>query len=433
MIRDIAQRVAGLSFGDLSGSAKERLLLALLGNLSVAVAGVRYTLVPAPPEGGKIRLFSGQTTSDPRAAAFWNAAAMHSRTQDDFHPVGNLHIGTVVTPALLALADETELSGADFVDGLAAGYMVAVGLSRLFSPKTTPRGLRSTSLYAPFGATAAVARARHMSVDAIASALALTTAFNAGQTQTWVDGTDEWQVHTGVAAQSGLVATALAAAGVRGGDHALDGPAGFYRAVVGEEVTFARVQSDFDNPSLGIEENVLKRYPVSGICQSVVLAAERAVAQLDAKAQPRAVRIEMNSFEIGYPGNMNRGPFRSFSDKLMSAAFCASSVVASRGFTFGDFHSGGNAARDALIAATEVVVDPALPLLSSRVTLTTADGKTVTGQVANSRAEVALDGSTIDPWAIGLWEEGGRTRQDYERCRDAVRGLPRAANARLPL
>lgn len=432
MISEIAQRAVRLNYNDLSAAAKDRLLLSLLANLSVGVAGVRYALVPDPAvDGGKFRLLSGKRAGSATEAAFWNGAVMHARTQDDFHPVGNLHIGTVVTPALFAIADETDISGVEFLSALAVGYMVAAGLSRPFSPVTTPRGLRSTCLYAPFGATAAVGRARKVSADILGSALALTTAYNAGVTQTWVDGTDEWQVHTGLGAQTGLSTIRLALAGVRGGEHALDGPSGFFRAVVGQEVTFATVAKDFDTPSLGIEENVLKRYPVSGICQSVVLSAERAVAQLKPGAEPRALRIHMNSFERGYPGNLNKGPFRSFSDKLMSAAFCASSVVAHRGFRFEDFHSGPHSVRDRLIAATEVLEDKALPLLSSWVEIDTAEGKAV-GRVENSRAEVALDWSTIDPWATGLWEEAGRSRADYERCRDAVRNLPHASSARVP-
>jgi 2-methylcitrate dehydratase PrpD len=434
VISDIARLAASVSFDRLSPAAQDRLLLCLLANLSVGIAGVRHAVVPEPAAaGGRYRLLSGSRAGDPRAAAFWNGCVMHARTQDDFHPVGNLHIGTVVLPALLAVADESELTGANFLSALAAGYAVAVGLSRQFSPVTTPRGLRSTCLYAPFGATAAVARARAVSSAQMANALALTTAFNAGETQTWVDGSDEWQIHAGLGAQNGLVANDLAAQGVRGGEHALDGPAGFYRAVVGEAVSFKDIEADFD-ASNAIEETAIKRYPVSGICQSVVLAAEQVARELAAKAgRAAALRIELNAFEITYPGTLNRGPFRSFGDRLMSAAFCASSVVAHGGFRFDDFHSGPQAPRDELIGRTEVVPDAGLPLLSSRVIARTTDGGSITASVKDSRAAVAIDWSSIEPWAIALFQEAGRTRKDYEACRDAVRDLATAKQARLPI
>lgn len=169
MIEEISRRVASLSLDGLGEAARSRMALCLLANLAVGVAGVRHCVLSPPARGaGAYGLLSGGRAADARPAAFWNAAAMHARTQDDFHPVGNLHIGTVVIPALMAVADETELSGRAFLEALAAGYTVATGLSRSASPRTTPRGVRSTGLYAPFGATAAVAKARGYGHDTTA-------------------------------------------------------------------------------------------------------------------------------------------------------------------------------------------------------------------------------------------------------------------------
>src|ERR1700723_1322902 len=162
MVREIAELVAAFDLDDLSAHAARRLNLILLANLSVAAAGVPYCVFTEPAKGSPYRLTSGSTTSNAAAAAFWNAAVMHARTQDDFHPVGNIHIGTLVIPALLAIADEIPVTGREFLSALAVGYMVAVGLSRSSSPLTSPRGLRSTSLYGPFGVAAAVGTLRSL-------------------------------------------------------------------------------------------------------------------------------------------------------------------------------------------------------------------------------------------------------------------------------
>lgn len=164
-----------------------------------------------------------------------------------------------------------------------------------------------------------------------------------------------------------------------------------------------------------------------------MLAAKQIARGLAAKGtRAEAMRVEMNAFEITYPGTLNRGPFRSFSDRLMSAAFCSSSVVAHGGFHFQDFHTGPHAARDKLVERTEVVSDAKLPLLSSRIVARAADGSSITAVVENSRDEVAIDWSSIDPWAIALWDEAGKSRADYEACRDAVRNLPSARRVHLP-
>lgn len=433
MIQALAERVVGFSYDALSEAAKDRLKLCLLANLSVGVAGVRYCMLPEPEAGGRFRLLSGRHTTQARDAAFWNAAVMHSRTQDDFHPVGNLHVGTVVLPALLAAADAMEPSGRGFLDALGAGYMVGVGLSRSFSPLTTPRGLRSTGLYAPFGASAAVARLRQASKEHTASALALTTVFAAGTTQAWIDGSDEWQVHPAHGAETGIRTNALAECGVEGGEHALDGQAGFYHGLVGQRPSFAELEGDLD-PSAAIEETVIKRYPVSGICQSVVLASEHVASRLPAdKDSIRRILVQMNSFEMRYPGTLNRGPFRSFGAKLMSATYCSASVIGNGVFDFSDFHNSESTARDRLIPITEIAEDTTLPLLSARVTVGLADGRLVTEEVKNSRDEVAIEWNSVDSWASALWEEADRSAAAYEACRDVVRDLEFQSKLHLPL
>jgi 2-methylcitrate dehydratase PrpD len=261
------------------------------------------------------------------------------------------------------------------------------------------------------------------------SALALTTAFNAGQTQTWIDGGDEWQVHVGAGAQAGLFANELAAAGLVGGAHALDGPAGFFSAVVGRKVCFSDIAGDFD-PSAAIEENSIKKYPVSGICQSVVLASERLSVKLPADKPITAILVEMNPFEMRYPGTLNRGPFRAFGDRLMSVAFCTASVLRHRGFRFEDFHIGPDAERDRLADMVKVADDERLPLLSSRVTVTTPAG-TTTEHVENSRRDVAIEWDSVDDWAEALWKEAGRAPAEYRACRAAILDLPNAAAARI--
>ncbi len=259
MVREIAELVSAFDLGDLSASAAQRLNLTLAGQPERGRGRRAVLRVCGTGAGRRLSLFSGGTAPNPSAAAFWNAAVMHARTQDDFHPVGNIHIGTVVIPALLAVADEITVSGREFLSALAAGYMVAVGISRASSPLTSPKGLRSTSLYGPFGVAAAVGKLRGASTEQIAGALGLATAFASGTTQTWIDGSDEWQLHVALCAEAGLRAVDLAMAGVVGGSQALSGSAGFFNAFTGRRQAFSDIAADFE-PSSAIGECVIKRY-----------------------------------------------------------------------------------------------------------------------------------------------------------------------------
>ena len=130
MIVPLGQLLSLVTWKSLGQEAQQKLLLCLLANLSVAVAGQSALRLPHPARGSGHLLLDGGQTASAREAAFHNAALMHARTQDDFHPIGNLHIATVVLPALIAQAERAAVSGERFLDALAAGYAAAAGLSR---------------------------------------------------------------------------------------------------------------------------------------------------------------------------------------------------------------------------------------------------------------------------------------------------------------
>lgn len=424
MIEEIARRLHEVRWKTLSPAAQRKLLLCLLANVSVGVAGGSAMRLPRPAPARGHLLLDGGETGNPRDAAFCNAALMHSRTQDDFHPIGNLHIATIVLPALIAEAERRASGGEEFLDAMAVGYACSAGLSRQFSPMTTPRGLRSTSLYTSIGAAAAVARLRGQDPAGVANTMALSSQSAFGTTQCWRDGSDEYQLHTANAASQALLCAELTEEGVVGGAHALDGPSGFYSALMGQTPTFESIASDFE-PNAAILDSVLKRYPVSGICQPVVRLTEGLRAQLIGRRVER-VRLEMNSFEMNYPGTLNAGPeFRSFSDKLMSARYCVASVIEAGRFDFDAFMRPLSREASRVVAATDVVPGEGLGTLSCRITITAEDGSTIKGELRNGGSELAIDWTTIGDWCADLWTSAGRSVADCERAREAVLALPR--------
>ena len=422
MIRELGQQLHQVRWATLSKDAQSKLLLCLLANLSVAVAGRPALRLPRPTAGVGHLLLDGGQAASARDAAFHNAALMHARTQDDFHPIGNLHIATVVLPAVLAEAERRNVSGEALLDAVAAGYAAAVGLSRQFSSITTPRGLRSTCLYAGMGAAVAVSRLRGHGPEGIGNTLGLASQSGFGTTQCWRDGSDEYQLQVANAASQALLCAELTEGGVVAGEHALDGPSGFYPALTGVTPRYLDIAADFE-PNAAIVETVLKRYPVSGICQPVVRLSERLAAQLEGRTVERIV-IEMNTFEMNYPGTLNAGPvFKSFSDRLMSARFCAGSVLEAGRFDFDAFVKPASRALSRLISVTEVRADVDLGPLSCRIEITAQGGASVCGELRDGGKDLAIDWDTIDHWAGALWQEAGRAPA-YPALRAAVLGLP---------
>jgi hypothetical protein len=427
MIRQLGQQLRAVAWKSLGEEAQRKLLLCLLANLSVAIAGRPALRLPRPVAGTGHLLLDGGQTPVARDAAFHNAALMHARTQDDFHPIGNLHIATVVLPALLAQAEHggahRVATGEGFLDALATGYAAATGLSRRFSPVTTPRGLRSTCLYAGMGAAAAVGRLRGQDARGVGNTLGLAAQSGFGTTQCWRDGSDEYQLHVANGASQALLCAALTDGGVVAGEHALDGPSGFYPALTGVTPVFQEISADFE-PNTAIVETVLKRYPVSGICQPVVRLSERLAPQLVGQAIT-GVLIEMNAFEMNYPGTLNAGPvYRSFSDRLMSARFCAGSVLEAGRFDFDAFLRAPSARLSQLMGATDVRAGDDLGTLSCRITVTMAGGAVVRGELRGGGQELAIGWDTIDAWCLELWRSAGRNEDAFARTRAAVLALP---------
>lgn len=423
MIAELGRQLHGVRWRDLGEAAQRKLLLCLLANLSVAVGGRSALRMPRPVPGAGHLLLDGGQTAGARDAAFHNAALMHARTQDDFHPIGNLHIATLVLPALLAGAERRPVSGESFLDALATGYAAATGLSRRFSPLTTPRGLRSTCLYSGMGAAVAVSRLRGHDAEGMANTLGLASQSGFGTTQCWRDGSDEYQMHVGNGASQALLCADLTDAGVVAGAHALDGPSGFYPALTGQTPRHADVADDFE-PNAAIVETVLKRYPVSGICQPVVRLAERLVPQLEGRAVER-VAIEMNAFEMNYPGTLNAGPgFRSFSDRLMSARFCAGAVLEAGRFDFDAFLAPPSPALSHLVSVSDVRAADDLGTLSCRIEIGLEGGVAVHGELRDGGKELAIGWDTIDDWSLALWQAGGRSAPELARARAAVLALP---------
>ena len=424
MITPIGERLHAIAWKQLHQPAQRKLLLCLLANLAVAVAGRPALRLPRAPAGAGHLLLDGGETASAREAAFHNAALMHARTQDDFHPVGNLHIATVVLPALLAEAERRKVSGEAFLDALAVGYAGAVGLSRRFSPLNTPRGLRSTCLYSGMGAAAAVARLRGQDARGIGNTLGLASQSAFGTTQCWRDGSDEYQLHTANGASQALLCAELTEAGVVAGEHALDGPSGFYPALLGTTPDFASIAPDFA-PDAAIVETVLKRYPVSGICQPVVRLSERLAPQVAGRRVER-VLIEMNEFEMNYPGTLNAGPvYKSFSDRLMSARFCTASVLEAGRFDFEAFLRPLSGEATRLVGATDVRPAAGLGTLSCRITISlVGGGAPVQGELRDGGSELAIDWDTIGDWSRELWTSAGRSAAGGEKLREAVLALP---------
>lgn len=364
----IARFTAGLTHEALPEAVREKCKVSLLHNLGVALAGGPLLQAPrryaqmlgeAGP-GASARLLLGGDRASAETAAFVNASLMHARAQDDVYFAGLTHAGAILSPAVLAVAEQLDASGQEVVTALAAGYEAVGAISQDVARLTTPRGFRASGIYGGFGAAAGVARLLGLDATATAHALGLAASSASGTNQTWVSGTQEWQIQIGLAARNGLMAARLAQVGATAAPDALEGPAGFYRAFLGHCDGLAAIGNDLGQHWRCLDVTY-KPYAVCAILQAPVAQAI-ALAQANDidPGQIAAIRLSLNPAEAAYPGTDARGPFVDIGATLMSAQFCLAVALSQRVVRGVDLQRLNDPALQPLIHCTEVIPDASL-------------------------------------------------------------------------
>jgi len=424
--------VAGLEVGRVPPEVVEKARTCLLNGYGIALGSHPTPFAPVARRaalamdgecgaGGATLLGDGRR-STVAGAAFANAALFHGRAQED--TCGAAHFGTIVIPLLTAMVEARGLPPARMLPALIAGYEVAGLLESTFGPKTTPAGLRASPLYGTLAAAAASAHLLGLDAQRCASALANAASFTGGILQSFSDGTDEWRYQVGVAARTGLAATALAGAGSRSAPGAFEGPAGFVRA-------FARADCDVGSLErrLGTEWSVLrvtfKPFPVCAFNQTPVTAALSLRDRLGGRA-PARVSVRMNPFETGYAGMDAKGPFDSISGTLMSIPFCIALTLLRGTPGMAQMTTYDDAQVNALARRIELVPDEGVARLCCVIEAETDEGERLVQDQRMSTDDFAYDRAAVSSLVRRIGAETGVPAAAYERIEAFVEDPARA-------
>lgn len=234
-----AQELIALGFGDLTAADRAQVERLLLDYLACALKGADLPWNRALRQWakrydgtGRARLIGTRSAVAPVMAALVNGAAAHGLELDDTHDESVSHPGSVVISAALAVGAERGADGRATIAAIVAGYeaMARVGMAT-GAGAMIERGFHPTAVFGAFGATAAAAKLLGLDADGLASAwgLVLSLASGAMQFSDEAGGTDVKRLHAGYAAQHGVQAAELAAAGLSGPRRALDGRNGAIR------------------------------------------------------------------------------------------------------------------------------------------------------------------------------------------------------------
>jgi 2-methylcitrate dehydratase PrpD len=233
----IARFVAELQFDDLPSDVVDQACRVILDAVGCAIAAWREDPVKARIADKLIAGFSasgpalviGGGRTDAALAALANGILVNAADSDDTHKRALIHVGSVVVPPALAVAEAEKLSGREAIVAVVAGYEVAVRVGMAVMP-THYRFWHSTATNGTFGATAAAARALGQSAGKVQLALGFAGTQAAGLNTFFETGDHTKSLHPGKAGFNGVLGARLAALGATSPPNILEHPKGYLAA-----------------------------------------------------------------------------------------------------------------------------------------------------------------------------------------------------------
>ena len=213
-----ARQIAKTGFIDCIGTM-------IAGSHEPAATTVLAALSPLPP--GKVQLWFGKTRTSASEAALINGIAAHALDYDDVALRG--HPSAALVPAIISAAQELGSTGAQMLDAYVAGYEVWANLVQRETDMHHMKGWHPTGIFGPIAASAACSVLRRLDADRSSHALGLGASQSAGLMANF--GSMAKPFHAGRAAQAGVTAARLAAAGFTAQPDALEHAQGFLAAV----------------------------------------------------------------------------------------------------------------------------------------------------------------------------------------------------------
>jgi 2-methylcitrate dehydratase PrpD len=247
---------------------------------------------------GKGRVWGVGMSAPPPQAAILNGMLVEGLDYSDIHVGAGLHPTSVILPALMAYGEKMGSSGADVLASHVAGCETMIRLGLSAPGRFHARGFQPTSIIGVLGAALAVSKLMGLRAREMGEAVDIGTTLAFGSSLSVSVGAYFGGVDSGRAAESGLLAAAMAREGVTAiARDSIEGRFGFLETHAGpggyDAVPVTRKLGD----EWGVKGIFHKRYPTSYACTFMLDAALRLRRRVGVKAS----RIERVTFGDSAP------------------------------------------------------------------------------------------------------------------------------------
>lgn len=320
-------------------------------------------------------------------AAMVNGVLAHGIDFDETYQPGFVHVGAIVVPAALAVAESLGSSDEDLLAAVIVGYELASRLGEAAPAGFHKYGWHATPLCGVFAATIAASRLRGLAPTEQVSAIGIAGSFASGIQEFLKDGTDTKRLHTGWAASAGISAASLASAGFGGPARIFEGDFGLYSTHLreGDFRDLDRVVAELGE-RWNIMRSSIKPFPCCLQMHSHVEAA-RAIATDSGIDPQRITKVRAYIHETGRhilaePEDFKRRPTTPYGAQF-SLPFGVAVGLTSPGQEI-----------DLLSFSADKLHDPAKVRLASMVEIL-HDEEAVTPRYRGGAVEIVLDDGTV--------------------------------------
>ncbi|WLP92466.1 MmgE/PrpD family protein [Gordonia sp. NB41Y] len=441
--RRLAEWAAGLDVGAVPETTRRAALRHLFDGVGNGIGARRRDqggpgLAVAQGLGGPAQAhpLGDVTAISAPAAAYANGVLMHTLDFDDTHAGALVHPTTVVAPAVLAVAEEVDATGAQAVTVLVAGLEVACRLGAAVPHGFHARGLHATAVVGPVAGALAAGLLYGADADALTDALGIAASSSGGLLEFLDTGANTKTLHPGNAGFAGVLAARLALAGASGPESVLEGRRGLYRALadrdVDPDVVVDELGTRWESASIGI-----KPYPSCQLMHATLDAVGRALADARTSgiavsaAQIASIAVDVHPDSVAIvcgPGTGTRGP-RSVYDAKFDLPWSVAALVHDGAVTVDTYDENSIARPEVAATAGKVeisTVPDARPAADAkgRAVITLLDGVEIVGEVDCSRG---TSGNPMDHAAVA--EKFLANTGDGEPARNLVEVVTGLADA----
>lgn len=316
-------------------------------------------------------------------AALANGIASHIVELDDVHRGAIVHAGAAVIPAALAAAEMVHADGRRLIEGIVAGYEVAIRLGEAVSPSHYFYW-HNTGTCGTFGSCVAAGKLLGLDKQQMIWAIGNAGTQAAGLWEFLSGGAMSKHLHPGKAAYNGLLSVLLAREGFTGAEAIIEGEKGFCRAMA-PAFNLSRITEGLGHPPYKVQENSFKihascRHTHASVDLALELAARHGIECRE------VLSIAVRTYRTALNITSNPAP-RTVFDAKFSLPFCVALALKRGSCGLSDFTEDNvrNSEIQELMSRVRLDVDEALDALhpakwGAVIEITTRSGKTYSGR-----------------------------------------------------